>query len=158
MKVVYLLMAANILTYRPYLADELDEIALMITEACGMGPRAAPVGLECAAAAIAVWEGESRYALYPRHTPGDGWGVGQVLVRERWGNYVLGYYPTPTSVEMQYTPRVGFHWLVKAFRAKRRKVRLMRSAFRSYNGHPTYRERYADRAHRIYTRLMAKTQ
>ena len=157
-KIVQLLMAANILNYQPYLADELDEAALMIYEACADGPREEPVGLECAAATVAVWYNESRYSMYPRHTPGDGWGVGQVLVRERWGNHRLGYGPTPPSVDMQYNPRIGFHWIVKSFRAKRMKVRTMRSAFRSYNGHPAYKERYATKAIRIYTRILREVR
>lgn len=136
-------------------ALELDERAHWVVDACGLGPREAPSGRDCAAAVVAIWATETAATLTP-YPParGTGCGPGQVIPRRRWGNSRLGYGPTPTCDRLR-VPRVGLRWLVKVLRAKSIRWRWSRprSVFRAYNA-SSNAERYARAAHQRLRHLL----
>jgi len=138
---------------RHHLADELDDMAQMLVEACGEGPREDPHGRECWAAMVAIWRVETgrTFRLYPA-ARGTGCGPGQVIPRRRFGNSRLGLWATPPCDGLR-VPRVGLHWAVLVLRAKALRIRSWRARFRAYNG-SHLKDRYAATALRTFRKVL----
>jgi len=143
---------------QPCTVADLDDVALMIVEACEperLGPRrfATPAisSRTCAAAAATVWRLEALMSVWPPDN-GHGCGVGQVLARARWGNMRIGYRSTPPCTELR-RPRVGFRWLVRTMWAKLYRCRSWRCRLRAYNAHPLHKEAYGRRGAELLRRV-----
>lgn len=120
----------------------LDESALEVVEACGVGPRVEPRGEACWAAAVAIWSTETRagFQRFPRAV--SGCGPMQVLQpRGCFRNTRIGRQCAPTCLELR-VPRTGIAWGVRVLRWKRLRSSSMSRAFRYYNGNRTEKRCY----------------
>ena len=114
--------------------DTLDESALDIVNACGIGPTSEPSGRACHAAAIAIWSTETRrqFQRYPKAITGCG-PMQVIQPKSGFKNTRIGHQVAPPCTGLR-VPSTGFLWGVRVLRWKKQRTRSMLTAFRYYNG------------------------
>lgn len=142
----------------------VDESALDIVEACGIGPVSEPSGRHCWAATIAIWSTETRrqFQRFPRAITGCG-PMQVIQPKNGFKNTRIGHQYAPPCAGLR-VPATGFKWGVRVLRWKKQRTRLMLTAFRYYNGsgdmifcRGKVRKRqfcYAGTAYSLYRRLL----
>lgn len=113
---------------------DLDESALDIVEACGIGPLSRPNGHDCWASTVAIWATETRrgFQRFPRAV--SGCGPMQVLQpRSCFHNTRIGRQCAPPCESLR-VPKTGFEWGVRIFRWKFHRAKGTAAAFKRYNG------------------------